>query len=73
MEVQKRLMPEDNRVISVGLFVHSEDEEVWDGTNEGTLSKTKEMLDGMRAKFSIYEYYLTDMLHKTYNGVACWR
>lgn len=54
MEVQKRLMPEDNRVISVGLFVHSEDEEVWDGTNEGTHSKTKKMLDGMRVKCKVF-------------------
>ena len=40
MEQQKRLTLEGNIVISVGLFGHSGDEEVW---AEGT----KEMLDGM--------------------------
>ena len=45
MEAQKRLTLEGHIVISVGLFGHSGDEEVWDGMDEGTLSKTKEMLD----------------------------
>lgn len=40
MEAQKRLTLEGNIVISVGLFGHSGDEEVWD---EGV----KEMLDDM--------------------------
>lgn len=31
----------------MGLFGHSGDEEVWDGMDEGTLSKMKEMLDDM--------------------------
>lgn len=39
-----------NIVISVGLFGHSGDEEVWDGMDEGTLSKTKEMLDDMHKR-----------------------
>ena len=47
MEAQKRLTLEGNIVISVGLFGHSGDDEVWDGMDEGTLSKTKEMLDDM--------------------------
>ena len=46
-EVQKRLTLEGNIVISIGLFGHSGDSEVWDGMDEGTLSKTKEMLDDM--------------------------
>ena len=46
-EVQKRLTFEGNIVISVGLFGHWGDSEVWDGMDEGTLSKTKEMLDDM--------------------------
>ena len=29
MEAQKRLTPEGNIVISIGLFGHSRDEEVW--------------------------------------------
>ena len=50
MEVQKRLTLKGNIVISVGLFGHSGDEEVWDGMDEGTLSKTKEMLDDMHKR-----------------------
>lgn len=50
MKVQKELTLEDNIVISVGLFGHSGDEEVWDGMDEGTLSKTKEMLDDMHKR-----------------------
>ena len=37
-------------VISVGLFGHAGDQEVWDGMDEGTLSKTKEMLDDMHKR-----------------------
>ena len=47
MEVQKRLTLEGNIVISVGLFGHSGDNEVWENMDEGTLTKTKEMLDDM--------------------------
>ncbi len=50
MDVQKKLTLEGNIVISVGLFGHSGDQEVWDGMNEGTLSKTKEMLDDMHKR-----------------------
>lgn len=50
MEAQKRLTLESNIVISVGLFGHSGDDEVWDGMDEGTLSKTKEMLDDMHKR-----------------------
>ena len=50
MEAQKRLTLEGNIVISVGLFGHSGDDEVWDGMDEGTLSKTKEMLDDMHKR-----------------------
>ncbi len=47
LEAQKRLTLEGNIVISVGLFGHSGDEEVW---TEGT----KEMLDDMhRAKIDL--------------------
>ena len=49
-EVQKRLTLKENIVISVGLFGHSGDEEVWDGMDEGTLSKTKEMRDDMHKR-----------------------
>ena len=49
-EVQKRLTLEGNIVISVGLFGHSGDPEVWDGMDEGTISKTKEMLDDMHKR-----------------------
>ena len=50
MEAQKRLTLEGKIVISVGLFGHSGDSEVWDGMDEGTLSKTKEMLDDMHKR-----------------------
>lgn len=50
MEAQKRLTLEGNIVISVGLFGHSGDQEVWDGMDEGTLSKTKKMLDDMHKR-----------------------
>lgn len=50
MKAQKRLTLEGNIVIIVGLFGHSGDEEVWDGLDEGTLSKTKEMLDDMHKR-----------------------
>jgi hypothetical protein len=50
METQKRLTLAGNIVISVGLFGHSGDTEVWDGMDEGTLSKTKEMLDDMHKR-----------------------
>ena len=43
MEMQKRLTLEGNIVISVGLFGHSGDDEVW---TEGT----KEMLDDMHKR-----------------------
>lgn len=50
MMAQKRLTLEGNIVISVGLFGHSGDEEVWEGMDEGTLSKTKKMLDDMHKR-----------------------
>lgn len=49
-EVQKKLTLEGNIVISVGLFGHSGDSEAWDGMDEGTLTKTKEMLDDMHKR-----------------------
>lgn len=57
MEVQKKLTLEGNIVISVGLFGHSGDQEVWDGMDEGTLSKTKKMLDDMhKRKIDMADY-----------------
>ena len=47
---QKRLSLEGNIVISVGLFGHSGDSEVWETMDEGTLTKTKEMLDDMHKR-----------------------
>ena len=46
-EAQKKLTLEGNIVISGGLFEHSGDQEVWENMDEGTLTKTKEMLDDM--------------------------
>lgn len=50
MEVQKQLTLEGNIVISVGLFGHSGDNEVWENMDEGTLTRTKEMLDDMHKR-----------------------
>lgn len=44
-EAQKRLTLEGYVVISVGLFGHSGDTEVWEGKDEDTVTKTKRMLD----------------------------
>lgn len=49
-EVQKKLTLEGNIVISVGLFGHSGDSEVWENQNENTLTKTKKMLDDMHKR-----------------------
>ena len=37
-------------MISVGLFGHSGDDEVWDGMDEGAMSETKRMLDDMHKR-----------------------
>lgn len=50
MEAQKRLTLEGNIVISVGLFGHAGDAEVWENMDEGTLTKTNEMLDDMHKR-----------------------
>ena len=50
IEVQKELTLKGNIVISVGLFGHSGDSEVWEDMDEGTLTKTKEMLDDMHKR-----------------------
>lgn len=50
MEAQKRLTLEGNIVISVGLFGHAGDQEVWEGMEEDTLTKTKIMLDDMHKR-----------------------
>lgn len=50
IKAQKRLTLAGNIVISVGLFGHAGDAEVWDGMDEGTLSETKLMLDDMHKR-----------------------
>lgn len=50
MEAQKKLTLDGNIVISVGLFGHSGDDEVWEQMDEGTLTKTKAMLDNMHKR-----------------------
>ena len=50
MKAQKDLTLKGNIVISVGLFGHSGDNEVWEHMDEGTLTKTKEMLDDMHKR-----------------------
>lgn len=48
MEVQKKLTLQGNIVISVGVFGHSGDEEVWEDMEEGVDTKT--MLDDMHKR-----------------------
>jgi len=50
LNVQKDLTLKGNIVISVGLFGHSGDFEVWENMDEGTLTETKEMLDDMHKR-----------------------
>lgn len=50
MKAQKDLTLAGNIVINVGLFSHSGDNEVWENMDEGTLTKTKEMLDDMHKR-----------------------
>ena len=47
LQVQKELTLNGNIVISVGLFGHSGDNEVWENMDDGTLTRTKKMLDDM--------------------------
>lgn len=49
-QVQKELTLKGNIVISVGLFGHSGDNEVWEGMSEDTLTETKRMLDDMHKR-----------------------
>ncbi len=57
IEAQKKLTLEGNIVISVGLFGHAGDSEVWENMDEGTLTKTKEMLDDMhKYKIDMADY-----------------
>ena len=49
-EANTRLTLAGNIVISVGLFGHGGDAEVWEGMDEGTLTRTKEMLDDMHKR-----------------------
>ena len=50
MSAQKKLTLDGNIVISVGLFGHSGDNEVWENMAEDTLTKTKIMLDDMHKR-----------------------
>ena len=50
MTAQKELTLKGYIVISVGLFGHSGDNEVWENMDDGTLTKTKEMLDDMHKR-----------------------
>lgn len=50
MEVQKELTLAGNIVISVGLFGHAGDSEVWENMPEDTLTQTKKMLDDMHKR-----------------------
>lgn len=49
LEAQKKLTLDGNIVISVGLFGHGGDQEVWENM-DGTITKTKEMLDDIHKR-----------------------
>lgn len=59
LEIQKKLTLLGYIVISVGLFGHSGDSEVWENLEEGTLTKTKSMLDDMHKR----KIDLSDMIY----------
>ena len=50
IKAQKNLTLKGYIVISVGVYGHSGDSEVWENMDEGTLTKTKEMLDDMHKR-----------------------
>lgn len=50
MEAQKKLTLAGNIVISVGLFGHAGNSEVWENRPEDTITQTKEMLDDMHKR-----------------------
>lgn len=50
LKAQKELTLKGYIVLSVGLFGHSGDNEVWENMDEGTLTKTKEMVDDMHLR-----------------------
>ncbi len=50
LQVQKELTLQGYIVLTVGLFGHSGDNEVWEDMDEGTLTKTKQMLDDMHLR-----------------------
>lgn len=56
---QKQLTLQGCIVISVGLFGHTGDSEVWENMDEGTLTKTKSMLDDMHKR----KIDLSDMIY----------
>lgn len=62
-QVQKKLTLDGYVVISVGLFGHSGDDEVWEGKTEGEITETKKMLDDMhRQKIDMAdEIYVIDV------------
>lgn len=50
IKVQRELTLDGNIVISISLFEHSGDSEVWENMDEGTSTKTKKMLDEMHRR-----------------------
>ena len=72
MQAQKDLTLKGYIVISVGLFGHAGDEEVWEGMDENTLTETKIMLDDMhKSKIDMAdEIYVINP--KGYIGNSTW-
>lgn len=49
-ELQKKLTLKGKIVLSVGLFSHSDDQDVFDGMDDLAVRKTKDMLDDMHKR-----------------------
>lgn len=57
LRVQKELTLQGKIVLSVGLFGHSGDNEIWEGMAKGILTKTKLMLDEIhKRKIDMCDY-----------------
>lgn len=68
LDAQKTLTLEGKIIISVGLFGHSGDQEVWDGMDEGALGKTKAMLDDMHKKIDMADSTQSEIEYAKVHG-----
>lgn len=50
MKAEKELTLQGNIILSVEVFGHAGDNEIWEDMGEGTLTRTKKMLDDMHKR-----------------------